>query len=735
MPDKSSETYFDGVVSVKNKLTKWENEPTLSALKADYKEAMTDHNNHVSQVKEWKDNYNGKPKFKVRPNRSKVVPKLIRKQAEWRYAALSEPFLSTDDLFDVRPVTWEDKRRAEQNKLVLNHQMNHCIDKVEFIDTFVRAAVDEGTAIIKVGWITEEGMSTRYEPVFKYLPIQNPEEMDEMIAEEQTIHLMMTQSPGRFKALPEQAKQAHIRFMQTGIPHIAQQVGTRKVTRKRMLKNGPTLEICPLNRVILDPTSEGDLNKAQFVIYEFDTTLAELRKDGRYSNLDAIRVKESNILAESDDLATDITSDETSFTFQDDPRKKLRVREYWGYYDINGDGTVEPILAAWVGDVKIRMEKNPFPDKKLPFVKVKYLPVTRENYGQPDGYLLEDNQDIIGAVTRGMIDMMGRSAAGQQGVRKDALDTTNFRRFEAGEDYKFNANVDPGQAFHMGAFPEIPRSAMEMIQIQNFEAESITGVKAFSQGISGNSLGATATGARGALDASSKREIAILRRMANGLIEIGHKIIAMNSVFLEEEEVIRITNEEFITVRRDDLAGQFDLKLTISTAEADNEKAQELAFMLQTIGPNSDPGEIRLIRAEIARLRKMPDLAKRIEEYRPEPDPLDVKMKELEIMKLEAEIMDLQAKAQENQVDVGLKTAKTATEQAKARQMHSNSDKQDLDFLEQREGVHHDREIDKIEAQANAAVDQAVIKGEYDLEKQSQQPEKDVASIMKNFNL
>ena len=44
---------------------------------------------------------------------------------------------------------------------------------------------------------------------------------------------------------------------------------------------------------------------------------------------------------------------------------------------------------------------------------------------------------------------IGRSANGQQGIRKDALDITNSRKFERGEDFKFNANTDPKSAFYM----------------------------------------------------------------------------------------------------------------------------------------------------------------------------------------------------------------------------------------------------------------------------------------------
>jgi hypothetical protein len=171
----------------------------------------------------------------------------------------------------------------------------------------------------------------------------------------------------------------------------------------------------------------------------------------------------------------------------------------------------------------------------------------------------------------------------------------------------------------------------------------------------------------------------------------------MNSEFLSEEEVVRITNEQFVTIRRDDLEGNFDVKLSISTAEADNEKAQELAFMLQTNAASSDPGEVRMIRAEIARLRNMPDLARRIETYQPQPDPLAVKKAELEIALLEAQVFNEQAKGQENAVDVEYKSAKTQTELAKTRQIHSDADKKDLDFLEEEAGIPHQREMEKQE--------------------------------------
>ena len=79
--------------------------------------------------------------------------------------------------------------------------------------------------------------------------------------------------------------------------------------------------------------------------------------------------------------------------------------------------------------------------------------------------------------------------------------------------------------------------------------------------------------------------------------------------FLEDEEIVRITNEEFVAINRNDLGGKYDIKLNISTAEADEQKGSELAFMLQTMGNTMPPEMSQMILADIAKLRKMPDLA------------------------------------------------------------------------------------------------------------------------------
>jgi hypothetical protein len=291
---------------------------------------------------------------------------------------------------------------------------------------------------------------------------------------------------------------------------------------------------------------------------------------------------------------------------------------------------------------------------------------------------------------------MGRSANGQQGFAKGMLDPLNKRRFENGQDYEFNPNLSPANGHINHTYPEIPQSAPMMVQIQNQEAEALTGVKSFGGGISGDAYGEVAAGIRGVLDAASKREMAILRRLAKGMQEIGAKIISMNQAFLSEKETVRITNTEFVEVNREELAGDFDLEVDISTAEVDDAKSKDLGFMIQTMGPNMDPGMMTMILSEIAELKRMPKLAQMLKTYKPEPDPVAEETKKLELEKLRFEVEELKSKAKLNE--------------AKAREADAEADNKDLEFVERESGTKHERDLEKQEGQAQGNKELAVTK-------------------------
>lgn len=670
----------DGIYAPR--LTDWVNEPDLKDLKQDTESARPAQDAQVSKIRRYGEILTATGKFappKIK-GRSSVQPKLARQQAEWRYSALTEPFLGSNKLFDVKPVTFEDTLGAKQNELVINWQFRNKLNRVKFIDDLIRATVDEGTAIIRTSWKRVTVPIMEEVPVYEHYNIESDEELQAF----QQAYELSENNVRQFNesVLPE-LRAAVEYFKESGQPTVAIQTGTEKVPTEKVLLNQPDLTILNPINFMIDPSCEGDVDKALFAVVSFETCKAELMKEPeKYKNLDHV-IWESSSPATTDNYAT---STPTDFQFTDALRKKVVAQEWWGFHDIDGTGELKPIVCTWIGNTMIRCEENPFPDKKIPFVIIPYMPIKRELYGETDSELLADNQQILGAITRGLVDLLGRSANSQTGVAKGLLDPMNRRRYDNGQDYEFNPNANPANSIVEHKYPEIPQSAMLMLNLQQNQAEAMTGVKSFSGGVSGDAYGDVAAGIRGALDAASKREMAILRRLAKGLKEVATKIIAMNSVFLSEKEVIRVTNEEFVTVVRDDLIGNFDLEVDISTAEVDNQKSQDLAFMLQTVGPNTDPSIMLMILADIADLKRMPDLANRLRKWKPQPDPVAEQLKQLEVQKAQMDIQKIQSEIDLNQ--------------AKAEEARANKDKKNLDFVEQETGTTHARTLEQQKAQS-----------------------------------
>lgn len=680
-------------------LTQWAKEPTLADLRADLDFARQETDDQSNNVSGWLDLRNttgAEAPKKAKAGRSAVQPKLIRKHNEWRYPALSEPFLNTDRMFTVLPRTKEDQPKARQNQVVLNWQFDTKINKVDFIDRYVRTAVDEGSVVVRVGWEREYRTTEVEETKFDYFPIDmnDPANEQQIMIIDQAIQAMQAEAPD-WESLPESLKASAEMSLEMQAPVEAVANGVTKAVKEVMVKNCPSLRILNIKNLFVDPSCEGDWENAQFMIYTYEATPSEMRaKKEQYKNLDQVNWEEAKIQSQHGNPDHESETPNTDTRSSSDKQKVL-VYEYWGLYDIYDNGVMVPIVVTWVGETIVQMTENPFPDKMPPFVLVPYMPILKSVFGEADASLLQDNQRIIGAITRGQIDLMGRSANAQTGYAKGFLDPVNRRRFVTGEDFEFNPNGDPKAGMQQMTYPEIPRSSHDMISLQNQEAESLTGVKSFTGGVSGDAYGSVATGIRGALDSASTREMSILRRLAKGMQKIGEKMISMNAKFMDEKEIVRVTNEEFVEVSREELMGNFDLKVDISTASVDEQKANDLGMILQTVGPDMDPTLRQIVLGEIADLKRMPHLAEQIRSYQPQPDPLQQALAEAELKE---------------------KEAKVALDAARAEQARATAAKLFAEVEDLATGLAHEREVEKMGAQARGnrdlAVTNAILKGE-----------------------
>lgn len=631
----------------------WKNLPQIADMKADLEYARQESVDQASNVTGWLDLRNATGvesgrKSKL-PGRSSVQPKLIRKHNEWRYPGLTEPFLNSPDLFKIRPRTYRDRDAARQNQLILNYQFTAKIRKVDWIDKYVRKTVDEGTAIVRVGWERKSEKIKTTLNKWEYYPITDQQQLEvlaqatQMYMDDPILFMTDTNVPESLIASVEYSAQAKI-------PVYAVKVGEEEVLEERISFNQPSLKLINVKNIFIDPSCEGDWEQAQFIIYTYETTESELKKRKTFKNLDKVSWQANYVVSQQANQDHESKSPMVDTRVRGN-KKKVLVYEYWGFEDIYDDGTMCPVVVSWIGDTIIQMEENPFPDRKPPFVIVPYMPISDSVFGESDASLLQDNQRISGALTRGLIDLMGRSANAQTGYAKGFLDATNKKRFIEGQDFEFNPVGDPEASLRQMKYPEVPQSALIMNQMQQQEAEAMSGVKAFSSGITGDAFGKVARNTGAVLDAAGQREMSLLRRLAEGMKLIGQKIMMMNQVYLTDTEVVPITDEKFIEIRRERLAGDFDLICDIASAQMDDLRSQDLGMMLQTIGPDMDPGERKMILAEIAELKRMPELAQSIRTYEPKPDPMQQALQKAQLDLLLAQIDELKSRADKNRAD------------------------------------------------------------------------------------
>ena len=622
----------------------------LQHVKADYKGAEVAKNENDNKITQWEAIRDSKLYGTEVDGKSKYVSDLTKNLLDWQVPSLVDPFVSTPDVINCKPFTYADPLIAAQEEAVLTHQVIQTADHFSFMTDLMTYIAEKGTAFVKTGWMFQEEKREVEQPLMAIDPMSGQEVV----------------------------------------------IGTEVVEQMVTTVNKPTrLVIDPID-IRMDPTCGGKISKASFVIHDWETDLSTLRQDGRYKNLDSIK---EDIGRDEDYEQKDSTDD--TFKFEDSARKKIIVHEYWGKYDLDGDGIAEPVVCAWVGDVVIREEENPLPGQEIPFEKAVYKNLPGYIWGEPLAAKTGKRQHIDSVLHRGIFDDMKLANNGQTGTKKGFTDDANLKKMKQGIDFEYNTTMaDVYQDQYRG----LNQSVFNVMAKNEAAAESSVGVTMMNHGTGGNALGSSAAAVNATTSSSAKREMHIVRGVAEDcIIPMLKKFSRYNKEFLSPEEVSAITDKEYIEPKNDN---EYDIKMTLESAETRVAKAERTGFVLQTMGPNMPPQAMTVLLARYMKLIGELDVSHMIEnpEVSPEEQQAQAKqqahadkMMELELALMEAKVYNEQAKGQENAVDVELKTAKTETERAKARITNSDSDLKDIDYLEKEAGIPHERELEKEE--------------------------------------
>ena len=560
----------------------------LRHLQSDLEQAKSAKNQINAKIIQWRNVYDAKPYGNEQDGRSQIVMPEARNTVDWFVPNALKPFITSD--VQVNPVSGDDVVQADLVTKLINYQYTRKFNKVQFNRRSLKTMAIEGTVVARVGWEYKEEEDEResYQGV-----------APEFFAE---IGKEMTAKGGKIEKFVQDEDDGTCSF---------------DVVKHTVTANNPTADIIKNEDFYIDPQAT-TLENARFCIQTIDYSLSDLRlldkkydpDNGIYTGVDDIKVEnekdQSSLGAYRDTMnLADYSSKEIDL--EDEARKRITIYEYYGDYDLDGDGIVEPIVATWAGNKILRLAPNPFPDKKPPYVACQYREDSFAFWGHSQVELAENMQKIQTAMMRSFIDMMATSANGLKYTRKGNLDSLNMRRLreaKIGDVIEFN-NEMPQQSVPT----QIPPSMIQFYQMLTGEMENATGITKYNQGLDANSLNKTATGINAIMSQAQMRMWEVVEVYSDNYIkQIIKKWISYNKAFLTDEVVMRIDGED-IRLSRDDIIGDYDLDVNVTMNGGNEQKQAQITQLLQVAAPMVQQGVITpdIVNKLIAKLFEVMD--------------------------------------------------------------------------------------------------------------------------------
>ena len=622
-------------------------------MRYDYKMAKDSKSTIDKLIIEWNDLYYGKKMGNENPQKSQIILKEIAKQIEWQKPALMEPFTSSSN--PIRIKTGKNENRARIMQKYLNGQFAGEFDREEFMNQLTDVLLREGTAWIRTGWNFTEEKTTEHHAEIS---------MEEMLEKEGEPKKVKQNENGTYRA---------------------------EFEKKDIIENMPTLEVCRNEHIFPDPSAR-TMNEMRFLIYEKFMTISELRETGMYDEekLEALEQKLSAESREDTSLGAVRDADARDYgynqTYQpkDATRKKIAILEYWGKYDLDGDGISENIVAIWAKKEQINLYigENPYPSKNIPFNRVVYSARPFSLWGNSLAYFVGDNQRVKSGIMRGILDNMALANNGQKFVQRGALDYVNFKKLRNGEKHII---VNKPDSIHDGTYNNLPTSIFTTMEMVSQETKDLVGNVSGGQQMSmkNNSEDSTQQ-----LSMSQQRIAGTVRNISNVLSKALKEWLMMAEKFLTNEQIEGM----FLQQDAQDIMAFEDARFVQTSIKVGTEvirslRIQQLNLLMQqskTLGERTPQDVIPALVAEMFELFDMYEKAEEIRNFKPQPDQNAMQMQQLQMQfqqltnqKLQAEIQIMNSKAGLDQTDsqvkqieiqsnVAYKDAQTKEKMAKA---------------------------------------------------------------------
>lgn len=493
---------------------------------------------------------------------SRWCSKDIKTTCEWILASLIEVFTGSDDPLSVKGVNVEDDQVAEKIQQLIRYQLEKKNDYYQFCLSELKFALSENFAVAKVWWKREE----------KRTPMEV---------------MLDTNDDAAILALVDQVVNRKIEV--TKMSDIEGAEDFLKVEYDEVLvkANHPVVEYIPSSELRYTPDA-ANLQDCKFVAQRKVVRGDYLKRrelEGIYKNVDQAieefgrgNTKATVLDVKNDQERADLKGQPGD---SDNASKEVELYEAYLWVDYNNDGIFENIIVHAVGNHLLRVVKNDFEFPPFFICCSEYDPnaVFNKNSFADN---LEQLQDLKTAVMRQIITNVAKNNAPRIFVNEQGLDMDALM---AGDEI-IPTQGDPTTKVFVP--PSLPLSSisMEVVNYAQTEIEARSGSTRYNQGLDSNALNKTATGITAILGQAEKRNKMVARTIAEKFfIPIYRFLILLNQKYLEDEQMVRLTNEN-VSIRRDDIEIDYDLIINVGQGAGTREaQIQYLMLVLQQIYP------------------------------------------------------------------------------------------------------------------------------------------------------
>jgi hypothetical protein len=460
--------------------------------------------------------------------------------------AIMKIFHSADKPLDLVGATEEDDVPSNTMELLIDYQLNRKNRWWLTSYDWTKCALIENMSFLKVWWKRETKVVS-YESVVDNIELEaiRQDPKNSIVSEEEN-------QPNVF----------HVVYKKT-----------------KLSKNHPVVEACPNSEIYYDPNCK-NLDDANYVIHHKTVNLSFLRqeeKSGKFSNVSEVAENTGDVRKGSYET-TLYPDNQDQKTTDDKGRRELKLYECYEKITLDEkEGSLADLIVTLANDIPVRIEINTMGSH--PFIDISAMRDPHRiqaHRGIAD--LVREIQDLRSVLLLQMVMNTCINNDRQAFIDSDKLVDANELK---NNDKVVRVEGDPRSVVSWSPTEPFSPQVLALMEYSHQLLENRVGVTRYNQGSDANSLNKTLGGLDRIMQAANQRIEMIARIFAEtGYTKLFRRLIFLNQTFIDEETVIRVTNERMV-IRPDDLAGEMDI--IVNSGIGTGTKQAEMGF-LQLMG-------------------------------------------------------------------------------------------------------------------------------------------------------